>query len=305
MADTTTTGGDPVTERMTRIAGGDFRMGSDRFYPEEGPVHRASVAPFELDTDPVTNARFGEFVDATGYVTTAERPLSAEQFPQLSAEEREPGSMVFTMTAGPVDLRDWRRWWRWVPGADWRHPSGPGSSISDRQDHPVVQVSFDDAERYAEWAGKRLPTEAEWELAARGGLDQAVFVWGDADDPGSRLANHWRGRFPYESTGWGGTSPVGSYPPNAFGLHDMAGNVWEWTSSFFAPRHLPQGARGPDAGARPVLFTGPQLSGSVRRVLKGGSHLCSPEYCLRYRPAARSPQSEDTSMTHIGFRCAR
>ena len=280
-------------------------MGSERFYPEEGPVHDRIVESFELDATPVTTAQFAEFVAATGYVTTAERPLTVEQFPQLTRAEREPGSMVFTMTAGPVDLGDWRQWWEWVAGADWRHPSGPDSSVDDRQDHPVVQVSFEDASRYAQWAGKRLPTEAEWEFAARGGLEQATFVWGDDDDDAHPLANHWQGRFPHENTGWGGTSPVGSYPPNGFGLYDMAGNVWEWTSSPFTSRHLPAGRGGPDAGARRQLFTQTQDAGTPPRVLKGGSHLCSPDYCLRYRPAARSPQSEDTSMTHIGFRCAR
>ncbi|MFP3465847.1 formylglycine-generating enzyme family protein [Leifsonia sp. SIMBA_070] len=294
-----------MAPEMISIHGGVFRMGSDRFYPEEGPVHEVAVEPFELDATPVTVAQFAAFVDATGYVTTAERPLSEEQFPELPEEERAPGSMVFTMTRGPVDLRDWRQWWRWVPGADWRHPSGPGSSVDERADHPVVQVSFEDAASYAHWAGKRLPTEAEWEFAARGGLDQATFSWGDEDDAAEPLANHWQGRFPYEKAGWGGTSPVGSYPANAFGLVDMTGNVWEWTSSFFTPRHLPAGRGSVDAGARPLLFASDPAADPPRRALKGGSHLCSPDYCLRYRPAARSPQTEDTSMTHIGFRCAR
>jgi formylglycine-generating enzyme required for sulfatase activity len=239
---------------MAVIDGGTFTMGSDRFYPEEGPVHEVTLASFELDPAPVTNSEFAEFVAATGYVTTAERPLTVEQFPQLSGSERAPGSMVFTMTGGPVDLRDWRQWWQWVPGADWRHPTGPDSSLSDRWDHPVVQVSFWDASRYADWANKRLPTEAEWEFAARGRLEQATFVWGDDDDAQHVLANHWRGRFPYENSGWGGTSPVGSYPPNDFGLYDMAGNVWEWTSSYFTPAPSPRTHRSqrrrPPAAAR-------------------------------------------------------
>ncbi|MEV7692130.1 formylglycine-generating enzyme family protein [Microbacterium sp. NPDC089189] len=293
---------------MVSLPGGTFTMGSGAFYADEGPVHERTVAPFAIDDAPVTNRRFAAFVDATGYVTVAEEELDARLFPQLSNAERAPGSMVFTPTEGPVDLRDWRQWWAWVPGARWREPFGPGSDISDILDHPVVQVAYRDAQAFAAWDGKRLPTEVEWEYAARGGLDGADFTWGDEPDaPDALLANHWQGRFPYLNTGaagWVGTSPVATFPANGFGLFDMTGNVWEWTDSPYAARHLPPGSRAPDRGDRPDLAA-PVTETSPRRVLKGGSHLCSPEYCLRYRPAARSPQSDDTSMTHIGFRCAR
>lgn len=293
---------------MVTLRGGAFQMGSAAFYTDETPVHERSVDGFELDEYPVTNRRFAEFVEATGYVTVAEEALDAAAFPELSDDDRAPGSMVFTPTRGPVDLRDWRQWWSWVPGARWREPFGPGSGIDDRLDHPVVQVAYRDASAFAAWDGKRLPTETEWEYAARGGLAGAAFAWGDEpDDPEHLRANHWQGRFPYLNTGaagWVGTSPVGTFPPNGFGLFDMTGNVWEWTSSSYAPRHLPPGTRAPDRGGRRDLAA-PEPGGQPRRVLKGGSHLCSPEYCLRYRPAARSPQSDDTSMTHIGFRCAR
>ena len=290
---------------LVRIPAGTFLMGSDEFYPEEGPVHERFVDSFEIDAHPVTNAQFAAFVEATGYLTVAEEPLAAGQFPSLPKEERVPGSMVFTPTVGPVDLRDWRRWWAWVPGACWREPSGPGSGIDDRTDHPVVQVAYRDAISYAAWAGKRLPSEAEWEYAARGGLRSARFSWGDDPRPDGRLlANHWQGRFPYLNTGangWVGTSPVGSFPPNGYGLYDVTGNVWEWTSDLYTPRHF--GARiAPQPRGRVLPVSQPTVE--RRRVLKGGSHLCAPEYCLRYRPAARSAQTEDTAMTHIGFRCA-
>lgn len=275
-------------------------MGSDAFYSEEGPVVDVTVAPFKIDPTPVTNREFAQFVDATGYVTVAERELQTADFPNAVDLNTAPGSLVFTPTSGPVDLRDWRQWWRWVAGAHWRMPSGPGSSIGNLDDHPVVQVSFEDASTYASWAGKRLPTESEWEFAARGGLDGATFAWGEeAQHEGTLRANTWQGVFPYENTGalgWIGTSPVGTFPPNGFGLFDVTGNVWEWTSSPWSFRH--ETASSCQCSPAPV----DQAAG---RVLKGGSHLCAPEYCLRYRPAARSQQSDDSSTTHIGFRCAR
>ena len=293
---------------MIAIPGGTLLMGSDEFYRDEGPVHRRDIAPFELDQHPVTNQEYAEFVDATGYVTVAERDLDPADFPGADPADLVPGAMVFTPTAGPVDLREWRLWWRWQPGASWRSPEGPGSSIDERMRHPVVQVSFEDATAYASWAGRRLPTESEWEWAARGGIAGARFAWGDEEHPGGRLmVNRWQGSFPYRNTGalgWVGTSPVGTFAPNGYGLADMTGNTWEWTSDFYGPRHHVPGATGVDAGARADLLE-PGGHRRARRVLKGGSHLCSPEYCLRYRPAARSPQSEDTAMTHIGFRCAR
>ena len=293
---------------MIAIPGGTLLMGSDEFYRDEGPVHEREVAPFELDVHPVINEEYQAFVDETGYVTVAERDLDPSDFSGADPADLVPGSMVFTPTAGPVDLRDWRQWWRWEPGASWREPEGPGSSVADRLRHPVVHVSIEDASTYAAWAGRRLPTEAEWEWAARGGLVGARFAWGDEERPQGRLlANSWQGRFPYLNTGaegWVGSSPVGTFPPNGYGLLDMAGNVWEWTSSAYAPRHAVPGSATVEPGTRANLLAAAAVA-DARRVLKGGSQLCSPDYCLRYRPAARSPQSDDTAMTHIGFRCAR
>jgi formylglycine-generating enzyme required for sulfatase activity len=295
---------------MVRIPAGAFRMGSDDFYPDERPAHERHVDAFELDRRPVTNAQFASFVDETGYLTVAERPLDVAEFPNLSADELVPGSMVFTATSGPVDFSDWRAWWRWQRGASWRHPGGPRTTIDDRLDHPVVHVAFEDAAAYAAWAGKRLPTEAEHEYAARAGSD-AAFAWGEEAYPGGIPHAHtWIGRFPYDARGpyGGGTAPVGSYPANAWGLIDLIGNVWEWTTDYYTPRHVRLSDHPVDAGKRQsLLATASSEAGSrtPRRVLKGGSQLCAPEYCLRFRPAARSPQAEDTSMSHIGFRCAR
>ncbi|MFE4469018.1 formylglycine-generating enzyme family protein [Leifsonia sp. NPDC056824] len=295
---------------MVRIDGGTFRMGSDEFYPDEQPVHERTVAGYFIDRYAVTNADFARFVDATGYVTVAERPMDPADYPGVAAEDLVPGAMVFTATAGPVDLRDWRQWWRWEPGAHWRHPEGAGSGIEDRMDHPVVQVAFEDASAYAAWAGKRLPTEAEHEFAARGGVDGARFAWGDEAYPGGEArANSWIGSFPYDNRGRFGatTAPVGSYPANGYGLYDIIGNTWEWTSDYYAPRHVVPGQEAVDAGARVNLLASASAepgSRIPRRVLKGGSYLCSPDYCLRFRPAARSPQADDTATTHIGFRCA-
>lgn len=292
---------------MIALRGGDLVMGSDEFYSDEGPVHRRRVDAFAIECTPVTNRAFASFVEQTGYVTVAEQPLSAGEFPGLDPVDRMPGSTVFTPTSGPVDLGDWRAWWTWVPGADWRHPFGLGSDIGDRLDHPVVHVAYEDATEYAAWAGMRLPTEAEFEYAARGGLEGARYAWGDDADETEPLANHWQGRFPYDNTGargWIGTSPVGAFPPNGYGIHDLIGNVWEWTTDLYTPRHIVPGtALGPQPDERRTLLAEPQSSGVARRVLKGGSHLCSPDYCLRYRPAARSPQTDDSATTHIGFRC--
>ncbi|WP_407319529.1 formylglycine-generating enzyme family protein [Isoptericola halotolerans] len=308
-----------ATADLVRVDGAAFRMGSERFYPEEGPVLEVTVEPFEIARTAVTNAQFTRFVADTGHVTTAERPLDPAQMPGLDPSMLEPGSLVFTPTSGPVDLRDWQQWWRWQPGACWHRPAGPGSSLEGLDDHPVVQVSFDDAVAYADWAGLRLPTEAEWELAARGGLDGATFTWGEEAQDGLR-ANTWQGSFPYRNTGagtgrWVGTSPVGAFPPNGFGLSDMAGNVWEWTTSLWSPGHrhaanllaAEEPAHACTCGCSPGRGRTVEVSGRPpqQRVLKGGSHLCAPEYCLRYRPAARSPQTPDSATTHLGFRCAR
>lgn len=296
---------------MVRVPAGTLHMGSHEFYAEEGPVHERTIAAFELDRHPVTNRQFADFVENTGYVTVAERSPDPADYPGVDPAVLVPGAMVFAPTEGPVDLLDWRQWWRWEPGAHWRRPLGSESSIDERQDHPVVHVAYSDAESYAAWAGKRLPTEPEWEWAARGGLVDSRFAWGEETRPDRRLmANTWQGAFPYRNegaAGWVGTSPVGTFPENGYGLVDMIGNVWEWTSSPWTHRHLVPGAEGVDAGARVNLLqrSAEPGSGIPRRVVKGGSHLCAPEYCLRYRPAARSAQAVDTAMTHIGFRCAQ
>jgi formylglycine-generating enzyme required for sulfatase activity len=287
---------------LVELSGGVFGMGSQQFYPDEGPVHEACVAPFAIERHPVTNAQFSEFIAETGYLTVAERPLEPRLFPDLAPSDLDPGALVFTPTPGPVDLSDWRQWWRWSVGADWRHPLGPESSIDEKADHPVVQVAYADAEAYATWAGRRLPSEAEWEYAARAG-STTTYAWGEEAKPGGQLmANTWQGHFPYLNTGaagWIGTSPVCLFPANDFGLSDMIGNVWEWTTTTYQARHVVMSPCCVPSRtvARPVDDQ------TARKALKGGSHLCAPEYCLRYRPAARSPQSLDTSTTHIGFRC--
>ncbi len=276
-------------------------MGSNAFYPEEGPPHEAEVGPFALGRFAVTNAEFARFVRETRYETVAERPVVPEQFEHDRVTAQEPGSLVFTPTDRAVDLSDWRQWWRWVPGASWRHPRGPESSIIELNDHPVVHVAFEDASAYAAWAGARLPTEQEWEYAARGGLDGATFAWGEEPQDALR-ANTWQGRFPYENLGargWVYTAPVGSFPSNGFGLHEMTGNTWEWTATVWTDRHRMSDSCCPQNSGR----SDHPVAGS--RVLKGGSHLCSPDYCLRYRPAARSQQTEDSATTHIGFRIAK
>ena len=295
---------------MVRIEGGTFRMGSDRFYPEEAPVRDVHIEAFSIDTHTVTNEEFSKFVRKTGYVTIAERALDPADFPGAPLENLVPGALVFHMTEGPVDLRDYSQWWSWVPGASWKHPEGPGSSVKSRPDHPVIHVAFEDAESYARWAGKRLPTEAEWEFAARGGLDGKDFVWGDDAEPGGTpFANTWQGEFPWQNLctdGFERTAPVGRFPANGYGLYDMAGNVWEWTTDWYA--HERSGVQSPCCAgdARERSYDPCQPGTRIpRKVLKGGSFLCAPSYCLRFRPAARSPQAIDTGMSHLGFRCVR
>ncbi|MGG5817288.1 formylglycine-generating enzyme family protein [Falsiroseomonas sp. HW251] len=301
---------------MRPIPGGSFTMGSNHHYVEERPAHRVSVSPFWMDEATVTNAEFARFVEATGYVTVAERPLDPAMYPGAKPEMLKPGSLVFTGSEGPVDTRDYRNWWCWVPGACWRHPEGPGSDVGDRADHPVVQVAYEDAEAYARWAGKELPTEAEWEFAARGGLEGKEFVWGDELVPdGVHMANVWQGSFPWQNLaedGYDLTAPVRSFPPNGYGLYDMAGNVWQWTADWFARGHAADPAKPCCAPTDP---RGPAMEGSYdpaspairipRKVTKGGSFLCAPSYCRRYRPAARHAQMVDSGMSHIGFRCIR
>jgi formylglycine-generating enzyme required for sulfatase activity len=268
-------------------------MGSDAHYPEEAPSRRVTVRAFRIAERAVTNREFAAFVAATGYVTVAERPLDPADFPGAPAENLQPGSLVFRRTPGPVDLRHINHWWAWTPGASWRHPEGPGSSPAG-DEHPVVHVAYEDAASYAAFHGLRLPTEAEWEYAARGGLERAAYTWGDEPEPaGARLANFWHGDFPWRpEPGYGTTAPVGSFPPNGYGLFDMAGNVWEWTADWYG---------GSEAASRDPRQ--PQFAVG-RRVVKGGSFLCADSYCRRYRPAARRPQMIDTGMSHVGFRCA-
>ncbi len=289
---------------MAWVPGGAFLMGSNDHYPEERPQHQASVEGFWIDVQPVTNARFARFVAATGYVTVAERPLDPAAFPGVSPAALVPGSAVFRRPERRVSLLDHRAWWAYVPGACWRSPEGPGSEVNGRGDHPVVHVAWEDAAAYAAWAGKGLPTEAEWERAARGGLEGAPYAWGAEATPGGRhMANVWQGEFPWHDSaedGFAGTSPVGSFPPNGFGLLDMIGNVWEWTADAYAP-HAP--GRPSDRAPACCGAGHHAVEGAPLRVVKGGSHLCAPSYCLRYRPAARQGQEVDSSTSHIGFRC--
>ena len=272
-----------VVDAMIAIPAGRYRVGSDDHYPEERPARFVDVAAFRIDAAPVTNREFAAFVEATGYVTVAERADPA-------------GSAVFAMTAGPVDLHDPSHWWRFVAGATWREPAGPGSSVDGREDHPVVHVAVDDAAAFAEWRGARLPTEAEWEAAARGGLADATYAWGTELMPEGRLlANVWTGAFPwYFARGTPGTTPVGTFPANGLGLFDVIGNVWEWTTSSFDPAE--EGACACAVGTK---------TASKRVALKGGSFLCAAEYCARYRPAARLGLTPDSTAMHVGFRCAR
>ena len=286
---------------MTWVPPGAFAMGSDAFYPEERPVRRVEVDGFWIDRQPVTVAQFGRFVGETGYVTVAERPLDPADYPEADPADLVPGSLVFHKTPGPVDLGDVHSWWRYVPGAFWRQPEGPGSTAAGRQRHPVTHIAYEDAASYAAWAGKGLATESEWERAARGGLEGAIFAWGDEISPGGRLmANTWQGEFPWQNLradGYEGTSPVGNFAPNGYGLYDMTGNVWEWTADHWATH---DGQPGEHACCAPGVLRGERIP---RRVIKGGSHLCAPNYCLRFRPAARQGEAVDTSTTHIGFRC--
>lgn len=311
-----TAGGGRGGVAVVQVPGGELLMGSDVHYPEERPAHVVRVDTFWIDQDPVTNDRFAAFVADTGYRTVAERPLAPDDFPGAPVENLVPGSLVFTPTPGPVDLRHLSQWWSWVPGASWARPEGPGSDLSGRGRHPVVHVAHEDAAAFAAWDGARLATEAEWEHAARGGLRGAQFTWGDEARPGGRImANTWDGPdFPWRHTGrsgWLRTSPVGSFPANGWGLHDMAGNVWEWTDDYYGGPHQVQEqpccvTAGPRGVRREQSYDPAQPEFAVpRKVIKGGSHLCADSYCLRYRPAARRPQMTDSGMSHIGFRCAR
>jgi formylglycine-generating enzyme len=299
---------------MIRIPAGSFRMGSDRHYPEEAPVHRVTVDGFWIDPTPVTNAQFRRFVQATGYVTWAEIAPDPKDYPGALPHMLKAGGLVFAQPKKRVDLSDWSQWWNFTFGANWRRPYGKGSHIGGLDDRPVVQIAYKDAEAYAKWASKELPTEAEWEFAARGGLDRAEFAWGEEFTPaGKHMANTWQGNFPRDNEltdGFARTSPVRAFPANGYGVHDMIGNVWEWTTDWYSTRHaadapkaccVPENPRG---GALEASYDPRQPTVRIpRKVLKGGSHLCAPNYCRRYRPAARHAEPVDTSTSHVGFRC--
>jgi formylglycine-generating enzyme required for sulfatase activity len=304
----------PPRDGMVWIPGGIFQMGSDHHYVEERPARRVAVDGFWMDAHPVTNEEFAKFVDATSYVTLAEKPPDASQYPNARIELLEPGSLVFVKPPNPVDLRNCHGWWKYVLGADWRHPRGRNSTIRGREQHPVVHVAYEDAIEYARWAKKSIPTEAEWERAARGGLEGATYAWGEDLSPDGRwMANTWQGDFPWQNLktdGFEWTSPVGAFAPNGYGLVDMIGNVWEWTSDWYAMPDVVHGGktccvpRNPRGGDENRSYDPSQPSVPIpRKVLKGGSHLCSPNYCRRYRPAARFPHPIDTSTCHVGFRC--
>jgi formylglycine-generating enzyme required for sulfatase activity len=302
----------PPDQNMVWIPGGTFRMGSNDHYPEEAPAHHVVVNGFWMDRTAVTNTEFRRFVDATGYITLAERPANAADYPGAKPELLAPSSVVFKKAPHRVDLGNHYNWWTYVQGADWRHPRGPESSLEGLSEHPVVHVAFEDVEAYAKWAGKALPTEAEWEFAARGGLDGAEYVWGSELTPdGRHLANTWQGEFPWQNLledehEW--TAPVGSYPPNGYGLFEMAGNVWEWTTDWYQDHGRIKKAcctLDNPRGGDPEQSHDPRTPNVriPRKVMKGGSYLCAPNYCRRYRPAARMPQAIDTSTCHLGFRC--
>ncbi len=305
---------------MKWIAGGEFTMGSAApgANPNEAPEHQVRVDGFWIDETAVTNAQFAQFVDATSYVTVAEKPVDWEAIkvqvppgtPKPADEDLAPGSLVFTPSEAEIPLNDLSRWWRWQLGADWRHPEGPDSTIVGREQHPVVQIAWDDAVAYAAWAKKRLPTEAEWEFAARGGAAHTRFAWGDEFRPsGKAMANTYTGKFPVRDTaedGFAGTAPVKSFPANGYGLYDMGGNVWNWCSDWFrSDAHVlaaPEGCCQNPAGPRESWDATDPLA--PKRVIKGGSYLCCPSYCESYRPSARRGTPPDTGSTHVGFRCA-
>jgi formylglycine-generating enzyme required for sulfatase activity len=300
--------------QMVWIPGGTFRMGSDKHYPEEAPAHRVTVDGFWVDRTPTTNREFRKFVKATGYVTFAEIVPEAKDYPGALPHMLRAGSLVFTPPKQPIDLRDWSQWWNFKFGANWKRPYGPRSSLAGLNDHPVVHVAYADALAYAKWAGKKLPTEAEWEFAARGGLDGAEFAWGDELTPGGRqMANTWQGAFPHKNLkldGYERTSPMATFPPNGYGLYDMIGNVWEWTNDWYSPQHEGDASKScctpenPRGGREDESYDRSQPNIKIpRKVLKGGSHLCAPNYCRRYRPAARHAEPVDTSLSHIGVRC--
>lgn len=301
----------PEVEDMVQLPGGVFTMGSDQHYPEEKPAHKVQVDGFWIDRHAVTNRQFARFIAATGHVTLAERPADPADYPGADPALLVPSSVVLVPPPGRVDLGNHYNWWQYVAGADWRHPRGPGSSIEGMEDHPVVHVAYEDAAAYARWIGKELPTEAEWEFASKGGSEGTEFAWGDELVPDGRyMANTWQGEFPWENQkldGWEFTAPVGSFPANGYGLYDMIGNVWEWTTDWYQEHGRIQKAcctlHNPRGGERESSHDPRDQVRIPRRVTKGGSHACAPNYCRRYRPAARMAQPVDTSTSHVGFRC--
>ena len=298
--------GDGPRAGMVWIDGGSFTMGDDDERPEESAAHEVMVKGFWIDRHEVTNAAFARFVEATGYVTVAERGLDPADHPGMPPELLAPGAVVFTPPDGLLNLVDVRQWWRYVPGADWRHPTGPGSSIEGRDNYPVVNIAYEDAQAYARWLGRELPTEAQWEFAARGGLDGTTYSWGDEyyDPVAGWRANTWQGLFPLQDDaddGYHGAAPVGCFAPNGYGLFDMAGNVWEYARDWYVPEHPPgpvTDPQGPDM-ALAARYAGAAVPSVV---IKGGSYLCAPNFCARYRPAARQPQELSLGASHLGFR---
>jgi len=289
---------------MVYIPGGSFTMGSDDpAFVEEKIAADVTVSSFCIEPHEVTNAQFAKFVKATGYVTVAERPLSKAQFPSLSDDERSPGSLVFNPLEKGISLA-YPSWWQWTPGANWRHPFGPDSNIQGKDNHPVVHIAYEDAVAYADWVGRELPSEAQWEYAARGGKAGWTYAWGE--QYAAKQANTWQGLFPFFNTkedGHLGTAPVMSFPPNGYGLHDMTGNVWELTSTWFTVQHDDMAhSTDPTGPTREVSYDPKKPMEGAMHVIKGGSYLCAKNYCSRYRPAARESQALDTGTTHVGFR---
>ena len=297
----------PLGVDMAWIPAGKFTMGANDGQPDERPLHDVKLRGFWMDRYEVTNDQFAKFVEVTGYVTTAEKKPDASQFPGVPEEKLVPGSVVFTPPERVESLNDHMQWWSYLPGANWRHPEGPQSDLKGKGLHPVVHVSWFDAVEYAKWSGKRLPTEAEWEYAARGGLEQNPYPWGREAFPKSLwMMNIWQGQFPKQDTaldGFAGTAPVGSYPPNGYGLLDMAGNVWEWVSDWYRPDYYSHSAHDNPQG--PADSEDPAEPGLPKRVGRGGSFLCSDMYCKGYRPSARQKTSPDTGLSHTGFRCVK
>ncbi|MFL0647208.1 formylglycine-generating enzyme family protein [Cylindrospermopsis raciborskii UAM/DH-BiRr] len=293
-------------EEMVLIRGGRFEMGADNSdVVKEISPSEVTVNPFCIDKYEVTNAQFARFVEATGYITIAQRPLSKEQFPHLSDEERLPGSLVF-QTPKQSQKISFLSWWHWMPGANWQHPFGSNTTILDKENYPVVHIAYQDALAYAKWLGRSLPTEAQWEYAARGGLKSTTYTWGNQYS--ETKANTWQGVFPFFNTkadGYVDVAPVGSFPANGYGLYDMTGNVWEWTSSWFTKPYQHQNQADSLKVKERKSFDPKKPTEMALYVIKGGSYLCAPNYCSRYRPAARESQSPDTGANHIGFRLVK